>query len=78
MAEIEMRLRIESDGSLAGTIIADAETGKRLDGCVTDIHWHARSGTPHCTATIVVEDVKMVYVGGVRVVDNVTRRVAFG
>lgn len=55
-----MRLRIESDGTVLGTTVRDADTGEELDGVIS-ARWEAREGEDFCTASLEIEDVEMKY-----------------
>ena len=69
MADREMRLRIESDGTVAGTTIRDAETGAYLEGSVCEIHWKG-SAEGYCRATLLVDNVALDFLGRVTLSDD--------
>jgi hypothetical protein len=67
--ERAIRLRIISDGTVNGTTICDADTGASINGYVAEAKWSAKAGERDATATLVVRDVELVYVGAIRLVD---------
>lgn len=65
-----MKLKIISDGTLAGTKVVNAETGETVEGCYY-VDWHCHIDNNHIGAVIWLRDVAIEVV-----TDNVAAGIA--